>query len=177
MSLSRFFQYGSHNVLSSSVNWGYRDNFKPVLKPTNETKISAQEITPATFFMCAKTSKGMKIVCFTLGAFMRDRNIFVKKINRFETVPIASIYTTTDVYPPQAPYQQLLLHTYFYPRSSVRMNLFFLWKPFWISSFYENLFEYLFFMRILSNLFYLWESLCGSLFLFFIIYFLRSLWK
>ena len=90
-------------------------------------------------FLRTKTSKIGKMVCLHFDAFFYVQNLFLKqKINRFEIVLITSytiLLTCTPIYPPM---QNLFVCIYFYLWSSVRIS---------------------FFMRIFSNLSYLWVSL------------------
>ena len=69
---------------------------------------------------------------FLLAGVFYAQNLFVKKkINRFEIVQIASINTTTDVYPSSIDLSSSYLHALVFTRNR-------LWE--WISSFYENIF-------------------------------------
>ena len=115
--------------------------------------------------MAAKASKGVKIVCFTLGAFFTLKIFSWKKTNRFEIVSIASIYTATYAYPlahPPPPfprpsyrasiYRHLILPTTICESLFFHENFFYLWE---FVLFHENSF-WNFLIR--ENLFFLWKS-------------------
>ena len=109
------------------------------------------------FFVRIKTSKGVKIDCFTSGAFcVREMFLLKKKKNGFEIVLTASINYTTDVYPHQPTYwTSIYPHLFFFV--IICKNLFFFMKTFLfvrISFFSWKLFWILF---ICENIFFSWK--------------------
>ena len=88
------------------------------------------------------------LVSFSLWVSFYAQNLFVKKINKLEIVPITSFYYTTDLYPYHPTYREFICTLYFYFWSSVTIS---------------------FLMQIFFNLFLfmiIWENL-----------FFKSLWK
>ena len=93
---------GAH--VSRIVNWGYRDNFKPVFfykkilsiknthkqKPTNNKNKQTKKQQRGWLLCTRKLLKGWKSFVLHWG-FLCVWNLFVKK-NRFEIVSIASIH-------------------------------------------------------------------------------------
>ena len=112
--------YRLHGKLTASsiVKWGYQENLKPVYFFLRKEKqltftllrvCACQNLLPLLFSVCLILFCWLKFACECFCA----REIFSKKINRFEIVLITTFYYTTDVYPYQPTY-----------RASIYMHLF-----------------------------------------------------
>ena len=63
---------------------------------TNKAKLSKHLNNKSNNFLCAQTSKRVKVACFAFWCFICTWNLFVKKqTNRLKVVSIASIHYTT----------------------------------------------------------------------------------
>ena len=91
---------------------------------------------------------------FHVWCFLCARNVFVKIINRFEIVSIASIYDTTDGYPNQPAYRKFIF-THLLSPNIICEHLFL---------FMINREHFFLSVRIIWNLFHLCESICTNLF-------------
>ena len=72
------------------------------VKINQQNKIKQTLNNKGNNFLLVQTSKRLKFVCFTFLCFLCAQNLFVKKINKLETVLMTSFYYTTDVYPYQS---------------------------------------------------------------------------
>ena len=119
MRTNKFSIGGLRGVYVSSIgNWGYEANFKAVYfflrkdsariktltnkKPTNKTKTSEQKNNKGNNFLCAQTSKGVKVAYFAFGAIYtlkifswKKKKKKKKKISRFKISFVVSVTYTT----------------------------------------------------------------------------------